>query len=181
MSRQGKRTLDEEERVLWTLVARTATPLRGRTAPEPVAAPSPAMPEPPAASPAPLAVAAAPPSPPRQQRVGHSLDRQTLTKLTQEKLPIEGRVDLHGMTQGEAHGLLFSFLQRAHAGGVRYVLVITGKGSSSGGDGILRRAVPAWLSTPLFRPFVSGYDHAARGHGGSGALYVRLRRRERVA
>jgi len=56
------------------------------------------------------------------------------------------------------------------------VLVITGKGSSSGGDGVLRRAVPAWLSTPAFRMLVSSHDHAARNHGGSGALYVRLRR-----
>jgi DNA-nicking Smr family endonuclease len=176
MSRHGKRTLDEEERVLWTLVARTATPLRGKTAPEPPVQPAPAVPESAPAPPPPAPVA-----PVRQQRVGHSLDRQTLTKLTREKLPIEGRVDLHGMTQGEAHGLLLSFLQRAHAGGVRYVLVITGKGSGSGGEGILRRAVPAWLTTPLFRPFVSGYDHAARGHGGFGALYVRLRRRDRPA
>ena len=52
------------------------------------------------------------------------------------------------MSQDEAYFLLLSFLQRAHAGGARYVLVITGKGSSSGGDGVLRRAVPGWLATP---------------------------------
>lgn len=180
MSRRGQRILSEDERVLWTLVARTAVPLRGKA--EPAPAPEPAV-EPIQQKPLPgvTTPVAAPPAEPKKQRVGQSLDRQTTAKLAREKLPIEGRVDLHGMTQSEAHGLLFSFLQRAHAGGVRYVLVITGKGSSSGGDGILRRAVPAWLTTPLFRPFVSGYDHAARGHGGSGALYVRLRRRERGA
>jgi DNA-nicking Smr family endonuclease len=108
--------------------------------------------------------------------VPHHLDEPTLDKLSKGRLPIEGRVDLHGMTQEEAYSLLHSFLHRAHAGGIRYVLIITGKGSSSGGDGVLRRSVPAWLSTPAFRHLVSSHDHAARHHGGSGALYVRLRR-----
>jgi DNA-nicking Smr family endonuclease len=104
-------------------------------------------------------------------------DQQTRDKLTKGRLSIDARVDLHGMTQAEAHGLLLSFLHRAHASGLRYVLVITGKGASFGSEGALKRAVPAWLSTPMFRPLVSGHDHAARQHGGAGALYVRLRRR----
>ena len=107
----------------------------------------------------------------------HPFDQPTRDKLSKGRLPIDGRVDLHGMTQGEAHGLLLSFLHRAHAGGLRYVLVITGKGSSFGSDGVLHRAVPAWLSTPPFRPLVGSHDDAARHHGGAGALYIRLRRR----
>ena len=164
--------LSDDDRILWNLVARSARPLKGKTAveipdviepkPTPAAAPVNGVP----------AVAAKPKTP----HVSHSLDDQTLHKLKKGRLAIEGRVDLHGMTQDEAYSLLYSFLHRAHAGGVRYVLVITGKGSSSGGDGVLRRSVPAWLSTPAFRPLVSSHDHAARHHGGSGALYVRLRR-----
>ena len=106
-----------------------------------------------------------------------ALDRQTHDKLAGGRLPIGARVDLHGMTQDEAYGLLLSFLGRAHAAGLRYVLVITGKGSSSRGDGVLRRAVPHWLATAPFRVIVSGLDPAARNHGGAGALYVRLRRK----
>ncbi|MET3579097.1 DNA-nicking Smr family endonuclease [Mesorhizobium robiniae] len=170
--------LSEDDRVLWNLVARTAKPLKGRTA---VTSPD-IGPEigpeigddtkpPRAQAMAPAAAAKA-----KTQHVSHALDEPTLEKLSKGRLPIEGRVDLHGLTQDEAYSLLFSFLHRAHAGGIRYVLVITGKGSSSGGDGVLRRAVPAWLATPAFRPLVSSHDHAARNHGGSGALYVRLRR-----
>ncbi|TPK90984.1 MULTISPECIES: Smr/MutS family protein [unclassified Mesorhizobium] len=171
MSRRDDQ-LSDDDRILWNLVARSARPLKGKTAveipdiiepkPEPAAAPVNGVP-----------VAAAKPKP---QHVSHALDDQTLHKLKKGRLPIEGRVDLHGMTQDEAYSLLLTFLNRAHAGGIRYVLIITGKGSSSGGDGILRRAVPAWLSTPAFRHLVSSHDHAARNHGGSGALYVRLRR-----
>ncbi|KAA3441811.1 DNA mismatch repair protein MutS [Mesorhizobium sp. SARCC-RB16n] len=173
MSKRGDK-LSEDDRVLWNLVARTAKPLKGRAAvdiPDLAvdATPTPPQPGQPVAAPAGLAK-------PKVQHVTQRLDEPTLDKLQKGRLPIEGRVDLHGMTQDEAYSLLFSFLHRAHAGGVRYVLVITGKGSSSGGDGVLRRAVPAWLSTPAFRPLVSSHDHAARNHGGSGALYIRLRR-----
>lgn len=173
MSPRPEERLAGEDRVLWNLVARSATPLKGRRAveiPDVVLEPEKAPRKPASAAAAPAAEKPAPRHP------LHPLDKPTLEKLARGRTPIEGRVDLHGMTQDEAYSLLHSFLKRAHAGGVRYVLVITGKGSSSGGDGVLRRSVPAWLSTPAFRPLVSSHDHAARHHGGSGALYVRLRR-----
>ncbi len=170
MSQRSGKKLSDEDRVLWSLVARSAQPLKGRKA---VAEP-PLPANAPPAEPVSQAAAAPPAPPPKRQHVSHALDRPTLDKLAKGRLPIEGRVDLHGMSQSEAHGLLLSFLQRAHAGGVRYVLVITGKGYA--GEGVLRRQVPAWLSTPPFRALVSSHDHAARGHGGAGALYVRLRR-----
>ncbi|UVK39635.1 Smr/MutS family protein [Mesorhizobium sp. AR10] len=165
--------LSEDDRVLWNLVARTAKPLKGRTA---VDIPDFGVETRPTPSPAQAGGVPAVVPKPKAQHVSHALDEPTLDKLSKGRLPIEGRVDLHGLTQDEAYSLLFSFLHRAHAGGIRYVLVITGKGSSSGGDGVLRRAVPAWLSTPAFRPLVSSHDHAARNHGGSGALYIRVRR-----
>lgn len=173
MSRLPAEKLSDEDRVLWNLVARSATPLKGRRAieiPSVVLEPEKTPPKPAALQPATAQIAEKP------RHAVHPLDRPTLEKLAKGRTPIEGRVDLHGMTQDEAYSLLYSFLHRAHAGCVRYVLVITGKGFSSGGDGILRRSVPAWLSTPAFRPLVSSHDHAARHHGGSGALYVRLRR-----
>ena len=166
----GGRKLSDEDRILWAMVARTAKPLKGK-------------PPLPADEPASRQAGAMEKLLPNRRRSGgvaaerrrkarpgpHHFDQPTRDKLSKGRLPIEARVDLHGMTQGEAHGLLFSFLHRAHAGGLRYVLVITGKGSSFGSDGVLKRAVPAWLSTPPFRPLVSSHDHAARQHGGAGA------------
>ncbi|MEM1047052.1 MAG: Smr/MutS family protein [Pseudomonadota bacterium] len=97
---------------------------------------------------------------------------------------IDGRIDLHGMTQRSAHGRLLSFLDQARSHGSRVVLVITGKGvrtpdapGSHRETGVLRRAVPLWLEEPAFRALVAGYSPAHRSHGGDGALYVRLRRR----
>lgn len=176
MKRTGQ--LSDEDRIIWAKVARTAQPLKGKAAlpDEPIVANDP-MEKLLSTAPEPVVVAPAERPPRREKPPAHHFDLQTRDKLLKGRLQIDARVDLHGMTQGEAHGLLLSFLHRAHTGGLRYVLVITGKGASFGGDGALKRAVPAWLSTPLFRALVSGHDHAARQHGGTGALYVRLRRR----
>lgn len=175
MSRRS-RILSEDERVLWNQVARSAQPLKGKRPVEALVETPPLSETGPKPAPQLQAVPTVSPQPAKRQHVGHVLDEPTRDKLAKGRTPIEGRVDLHGLTQSEAHSLLHSFLLSAHARGVRYVLVITGKGNSSGGDGVLRRMVPAWLSTPTFRPLVSSHDHAARHHGGGGALYVRLRR-----
>jgi DNA-nicking Smr family endonuclease len=179
MSTRRDRKLSDEERVLWNVIARTASPLKGKRA---VEIPEVAKVEAPKAEPMPARIAAeqsapAPAKAPKRQYVAHSLDVPTRDKLSKGRLPIEGRVDLHGMTQDEAYSLLYAFLSRAHAGGLRYVLVITGKGNSKGGDGVLKRMVPAWLDTAPFRMLISSQDHAERHHGGSGALYIRIRRR----
>ncbi|MCG6113564.1 MAG: Smr/MutS family protein [Mesorhizobium sp.] len=177
MSRDRGRDLNHEDRILWGRVAGSVTPLPGRSLPKMSAdfPPEEDAPEqvpkrkiaatPPAKTPQP----AGPPSP-------AALDRVTRRKIAKGRVPIEGKVDLHGLTQREAHGLLLSFLSQARAAGRRHVLVVTGKGSSMGSEGILRRAVPQWFATAAFRGLVSGYEDASRGHGGSGALYVRLRR-----
>ncbi len=171
MSHRAGNRLSDEDRILWNLVARSARPLRGKAPPVEPPLPTAAAP----AAPKPAPARAAPALPSRIPHVSHALDAPTLDKLARGRLPIEGRVDLHGLTQAEAHQLLLGFLQRAHASRARHVLVITGKGS--GGEGVLRRLVPVWLSTPPFRALVASHDHAARAHGGTGALYVRLRRR----
>jgi DNA-nicking Smr family endonuclease len=155
-------------------VARTVTPLAGRGRGVPPEEPERQPPEAAREAPAPAR------EPPREGAarvpVRHALDLATRKKLSKGRIPIEGVVDLHGLRQSEAHLLLLSFLHRAHADGRRHVLVVTGKGSSLGSEGVLRRAVPAWLATPPFRALVSAHESAARNHGGAGALYVRLRR-----
>jgi DNA-nicking Smr family endonuclease len=83
------------------------------------------------------------------------------------------------MTQARAHRALIAFLNQVAGDGATVVLVITGKGRTVGPEserGILRRQVPLWLGLPELRSFVVGYETAHIGHGGEGALYVRLRR-----
>ena len=188
MSGRRDRKLTLEDRILWGKVARSVTPMPGKMADGEEAEPQDftAMPDAPKEKPgrpaSPSPVAMPPYSPPRQAPPaaprGHGIDRVTRAKLAKGRVAIEGKVDLHDLTQSEAHALLLSFLHRAHADGRRHVLVVTGKGASLGSEGVLRRAVPGWLATPPFRALVSAHEPAASRHGGSGALYVRLRRRD---
>jgi DNA-nicking Smr family endonuclease len=105
--------------------------------------------------------------------------RKEKQKLARGHMPIDARIDLHGMTQTDAQAALRSVLQRSQASGAKFVLVITGKGqpnASLNGRGVLRRQVPLWLTLPEFRLYVAGFDVANPDHGGEGALYVRLRK-----
>ncbi|WP_254473551.1 Smr/MutS family protein [Bartonella sp. B1098] len=106
----------------------------------------------------------------------HFFDRVAHRKISQGRYLLEARLDLHGYMQEEAYFFLKKFLQSSQQSGLRYVLVITGKGRSVGSDGALYRFVPYWLSTPAFRYYVHAFEQAAHQHGGEGALYVWLRR-----
>jgi DNA-nicking Smr family endonuclease len=179
-----KRSLSEEERALWESVARQTKPLgkRHRAAKPPAAsadaaAPVAAKPEASSGSlpSAKIPLAPKPAIPPPLAPLG----RRERSHLSRGRKEIEARLDLHGMTQTRAHRALSGFLQRAHIEGLTFVLVITGKGRTVGAEserGVLRRQVPLWLNLPEFRALVVGFEEAHIGHGGEGALYVRIRR-----
>ncbi len=181
-----RRSLSEEERALWDSVAKQTKPLRrrARVAKAQAVSQDPARLEtakhadtlkhlPPAKV---LRVTrpALPPAAPPLAPLG----RRERSQLSRGRKEIDARLDLHGMTQIRAHRVLFSFLQRAHSEGLTFVLVITGKGKigAESERGVLRRQVPQWLSLPEFRSLVVGFEEAHIGHGGEGALYVRVRR-----
>lgn len=105
------------------------------------------------------------------------IDKRTLARLRRGLIAPEVRLDLHNLRQDEAHRLLTSVLATSQAAGGRCVLVITGKGyGAEGAVGVLKGMVPRWLVEPPNRLRVLAFCHAARHHGGEGALYVLLRR-----
>lgn len=199
----GKRAdgqpLSAEERALWELAARDLKPIKGKkqrvstaqaaegdgaAPPRPHAPHKSAPAHVPHPKPAPARVPQrAPTAPPPT-----GLDRQTTRQIGSGRMDIEARIDLHGMRQSDAHTALHRFLMRAHAADKRLVLVITGKGGPArerdewGHEierGVLRRNVPRWLSEPELAAIVVGFSPAGARHGGDGALYVRLRKRDR--
>jgi DNA-nicking Smr family endonuclease len=117
------------------------------------------------------------------------IDRRKARKIASGQHDIEARIDLHGLRQVDAHRRLRAFLLGAYSDGLRTVLIITGKGltrdadDDSGADvtreerGVIRRMVPMWLADADLRAIVVSFTTAHRRHGGSGALYVQLRRR----
>ena len=112
------------------------------------------------------------PPPPLDRFAG--VDRATAERVKRGRYPVEGVLDLHGMTQAEAHRALTGFVARSRAAGRRCVLVVTGHGRISGG--ILKTAVPRWLGEPELRRHLLAIAPARPQHGGHGALYVLLRR-----
>lgn len=156
---------------------RDARPLDGRqagTAPAPAAgaaeAPTTASPPP---EPAHRVVPALPQ--PRPGRPPHGIDRRTLKRLERGLVSIDARLDLHGMTQEEAHRHLAIFLAHHQRQGARCILVITGIGERTTG-GTLRRMTPRWLAEPGNAQRIIAYSPAQKRHGGEGALYVLLKR-----
>ena len=182
------RRLSDEEIDLWIAVAKSVSRRKGAKLP------SPRKIEAPAAEAAPAQDEGGRKHPPPASRPAQHLplaplERRLRKQLAQGRSAIDQSIDLHGMNQAQAHQALRGFLHHAQAQGDRLVLVVTGKGapkaSASERDGfdhlgVLRRIVPHWLQAPDMRAVVLGFEEAGRAHGGSGALYVRLRRSERA-
>ena len=186
MSRQHRRQPNEDDLALWEVVLRDVKPLdrRGkpiRTKAETKAAEPPAKAEERPSRAKPQAVPKPAPTKPAPHPPLAPMDRRMRGRVTRGSLEIDGRIDLHGLTQQAAHQRLRRYLADRQADGAKLVLVITGKGRTGGetmigeSRGILRRSVPLWLGSPEFRSLVIGFEAAGPRHGGEGALYVRLR------
>ena len=196
-----RRGLSRAEHDLWAFVARQVKPLPGKRIP--VVAPQPSVAASSvvkslavkslvaktstasaAVVPNPVKTSAVKPTAPPvlQHPPLVPIERRMVQRVNRGQKPVDGVIDLHGMRQTEAHTALIRFILRAHHDAAQLVLVVTGKGAperevfSENERGVLRRLVPIWLADPTLRRHVIGFEEAGRGHGGSGALYVRIRR-----
>lgn len=115
-----------------------------------------------------------------------NLDKNTAEKFRKGQFKIESRLDLHGRTEKEAFSAVGDFIRNSYVQGKRCVLIITGKGIKKEDDawyeakGIIREALPKWLNHADIRPFILGMSPALPADGGSGAMYVLLKRKRRL-
>ncbi len=202
-----RRTLSPKERALWTKVTSDVSKRPGHgPRPEPVGPQKQAVKAAPkvhvasAGAQGPIkAVPVTSYNPAPQHEPARGLDGRNRRRLQRGKMEIEGRIDLHGMTETATHRALERFITGEAARGKRLVLVITGKGKGRDWQGnpiavpdapwergpgfnmptrsgVLRRMVPQWLAQPPLSALVVETAPAQPKHGGSGALYVYLRR-----
>lgn len=177
-----RRHLTMAEIDLWLAVTAGVAPRAGaRLPPRPPPRAGAAPPDKP--TPMPLPAPPVPQAPASTRLPGKTLpslaplEKGLRRKLAAGRSAPDGVIDLHGMTQAEAHRALGGYLRDAAGRGGRLVLVVTGKGRGGAGEsGVLRRVVPHWLRDDGLRGVVMGFEEAAQPHGGFGALYVRLRR-----
>jgi len=114
----------------------------------------------------------------------NEIDRRTDEKLRKGKMPIEARCDLHGLNQVQAYDLLNQFITTALGRGCRCVLIITGKGKSRIATssvieperGVLKQKLSEWLTERQLAPHILKTYPAQGKDGGTGAMYVYLRR-----
>ncbi len=128
--------------------------------------------------------AAAPPPPSRRTpmpelRPGRAadLDARTMERLRRGRVRPEARLDMHGMTQDEAHRAVAGFIAASRSAGRRCVILITGRGRAKLGGGILREQTPRWLNLQPTRGNILGFAEAQPKDGGAGALYVLLKKK----
>lgn len=104
-------------------------------------------------------------------------NRKLIRKLRRGGFAVQAQVDLHGLSQKEAEVQLDIFLEDCISQNLRCVRIIHGKGNNSlNQDGVLRQAVPKWLSTKRRARLIIAYTTAPPRDGGIGATYVLLRR-----
>jgi DNA-nicking Smr family endonuclease len=129
----------------------------------------------------------APISPPRhsQQRTEHAdvsdhdfvangIDPREIRKLKRGEYIVRDRCDLHGMTAAEALASVGRFIQNSRHRGHRCVYIIHGRGlHSTGNQPILKARVREYLRS---HRSVLAYTDAPVSDGGSGAVYVLLRK-----
>jgi DNA-nicking Smr family endonuclease len=174
--------LSDQDRADWAAYARHVRLLPG-AAPisEPTPAPPPSTPPPSTPSPAAPHLAAPTPRQPGPARrpaplvTGEQpagLDRATWTRFRTGRMAAVRTLDLHGKTAQAAYHALTQFLHAAHAGQIRCVEIITGRGSGEHG-GVIRRELPHWLNQPALRHLILAASHPHALNPGSTRLLLR--------
>lgn len=112
-----------------------------------------------------------------------NMDNQTARRFKRSEFPVEATLDLHGKTEDQAFEAVDEFIRRSWLSGKRCVVIVTGKGYHQEDSdyfnpkGKLKERVPLWLNRRELRPLILAYRHPEAKLGGSGALYILLRRK----
>jgi len=183
----------ETDEALWRAYVRTVAPLPGRrpklkarAMPEPDVVPNMNPTKDSAENGRPELPAAQPPKPAARRTSAakelaageiSGVDRRLGDRLRRGRLAIDATLDLHGLVYESAAREVTAFVMRAHERGLRTLLIVTGKGSRAGGEGLLRQSLPRWLNGPELRSRVLAFSAAQPRHGGGGAFYVLLKKR----
>lgn len=180
------RKLTPDERRLWDFVTQRVSPLHPRHHIEDNESPAPAVVNARISS-------SPPPSPKPKHKLGPlhvgsavDLDAATAKRFRKGRMPCDASLDLHGLTLAQAHAALGHFMRVQIGRGARNVRVITGKGAPEFPDGSdrprgrIRSEVIHWLNAAPLRAAILSVVEAGPRQGGAGAVYVFLKRRDKI-
>jgi DNA-nicking Smr family endonuclease len=104
-------------------------------------------------------------------------DRKLMQKLKDGLFAVQDHMDLHGCTRQEAELKVTEFLLRSYRLGLRCVLVVHGRGLNSEDHiPVLKERLPLWLNRGPVKRIVLAFSTARPYDGGTGAIYILLRR-----
>lgn len=172
------RRLNPDEAKLWAKVVESVRPLDGVAMPGVPAEAGTREAPPPGPGLRRGAVAPAPPPTPRRPP-GETLDGSWDRRLSRGLVSPDAMLDLHGHNLATAYDLLDRRLEQAIGSGARLMLLVTGKPPGAerpAKRGAIRAAVGDWLHASRHSGRIAAVRNAHPRHGGSGALYIVLRR-----
>lgn len=112
-----------------------------------------------------------------------NIDANTAKRFRKNEFRVERTLDLHGLTEDRAFESVYKFIINSYNQGLRCVIIITGKGLHASDDeeifskrAVLKNKVPQWLNTKDLRPLILSITYPSESLGGSGALYILLKR-----
>ena len=112
------------------------------------------------------------------------MDGNTAKRMKRCEYKVEATLDLHGKTENKAYQAVINFIKQSYLLNKRCVIIITGKGLTNNNDDIfstkgkLKERTPIWLNSEEVRPLILGFTHPIASLGGSGALYILLRKKK---
>jgi len=102
-----------------------------------------------------------------------------MRRLKRGEFPLQNYIDLHGLTRQEAQEKVTDFILESYRTGFRCVLVVHGRGHNSENHiPVLKERLPYWLTRGPARKIVLAFSTAKPYDGGTGALYLLLRKRK---
>ena len=106
-----------------------------------------------------------------------TLDNKTIRKLSNDKLNIDAILDLHGKTEVQAYEIIKNFIKNSYLNELKSIIIITGKGTN--GHGKLKLKTPFWLRSEELSKFLVGFENMPNNKGGDGALFVKLKNKNK--
>ena len=109
----------------------------------------------------------------------NGLSQKIMKRLKKGQFPIQDYIDLHGLTKQEAEIRMRDFLLKSQQLGLRCVLVVHGRGLNSENHiPVLKERLPIWLTRGPTKKFVMAFSTAMPYDGGTGAIYILLRKQK---
>ena len=105
------------------------------------------------------------------------LNSKIKSQIKSNKLTFDSIIDLHGKTEFQAYEIVKNFIKDSYLNNFKSIIIITGKGTNNNGK--LKLRTPLWLKSEDLSKYVVGFVTMPHNKGGEGALFVKLKNKNK--